>query len=286
MSTKVKIACIQTNTCNNLERNLAECERMVLEAVEGGAEFIHLPENAFLMRASDRDRATIYEDVDHPGVHLCQRLAKEHGVWILIGSVFAPAVTAPEGSGDARWYNRSLLINDQGQITARYNKIHLFDAALGPDRYYQESARIKPGENIVVTDTPWGKLGMAICYDVRFPHLHREMAKAGARMISIPAAFAEHTGKAHWHVLLRARAIETGCFVIAPGQCGTHPGDKRTYGYSLIINPWGEIVAEGHPTDTCVIIAEIDVDDVDDIRKRLPSIHHDRDYFPTPDYVI
>jgi predicted amidohydrolase len=278
-------ACVQLTSTNNIEENCRMTDALVREAASGGAKLILLPENVFMLRASDTDEVYPYTEAAHPGVLLCQSLAKELDVWILIGSLLTPSGTLCE-QGKGKWYNRSLLINANGQIAARYDKIHLFDAMINDGVRYQESARIERGNQICVATTPWGRLGMSICYDVRFPHLHREMAQAGASMIAIPAAFAEYTGKAHWHVMVRARAIETGCFVFAPGQAGIHNGGRKTYGHSLIIGPWGEILAEGDSTSTGIVSAEIDLDYVKDVRSRLPSLYHDRDYLPLPEYDI
>lgn len=279
------VACIQTTSGPDMTANCGSVETMVKQAAQAGAQLIALPENVFLMRASDADKIPLLAEHEHPGVQLCQRLALDLGVWIIIGSVMVPSGTHCH-AGNPKMYNRSILIDSLGKIAARYNKIHLFDAMINDGVRYQESARVERGEHMSVTSTPWGMLGMAICYDVRFPHLHREMAQAGATILSIPAAFAEYTGRAHWHVMVRARAIETGCFVLAPGQCGVHPGGRRTYGHSLIIGPWGEILAEGSAETPEIIYAKLDLDHVRDVRGRLPSLYHDRAYAPPPDYMI
>ncbi len=279
------IACVQLTSTNQLDENCRMVDAYIREAAGKGAQLVLLPENVFMLRASDTDEVFPYEESEHPGVLLCQHLAKSLGIWILIGSLLTPSGTLCE-QGKGKWYNRSLLINANGLIAARYDKIHLFDAMINDGVRYCESARIERGNQICVAQTPWGRLGMSICYDVRFPHLHREMAQAGASMIAIPAAFAEYTGKAHWHVMVRARAIETGCFVFAPGQSGTHPGGRKTYGHSLIVGPWGEVLAEGHATEPCIITAAVDLDIVKNVRSRLPSLYHDRDYLPLPEYDI
>lgn len=275
--TLLHAACIQTNSGNDMEANFAAILALMEDAASRGAEFIALPENAFFMRASEAEMPPLYDDIaTHPGVQLCREFARKRGVWILIGSVFA---ISPDHSD--RWYNRSLLINAEGNIVAAYDKIHLFDVTLASERAYRESERILPGQQMVVTPTPWGRLGMSICYDVRFPHLYRDMAKAGATLLAVPAAFTETTGTAHWHVLLRARAIETGCYVLAPAQCGEHPGGRRTYGHSLIISPWGEVLAEGDATQPGVVMVELDLTRITQIRTALPSLQHDRDYLPS-----
>jgi predicted amidohydrolase len=179
--------------------------------------------------------------------------------------------------GQKRLANRSLLFNPSGQIVARYDKIHMFDANVAENESYSESANFRGGNRAVVASVPWGKLGMTICYDVRFPHLYRTLAKAGADIITVPSAFTVTTGKLHWHILLRARAIETGCFVVAPAQCGTHDGGRRTYGHSLIIAPSGEIMAEAADKPE-IITAELNLAKVTEARHKLPSLKHDREF--------
>jgi predicted amidohydrolase len=203
------------------------------------------------------------------GIALCEKLARELKVWILIGSVQLP-------SSPGKSWNRSLLIDDTGKTVAHYDKIHLFDVTLKNGETYSESARITGGGEAVIAHTPWGKLGMTICYDVRFPHLYRTLAQAGAEFLSIPSAFTHTTGTAHWHALLRARAIENGAYVFAPAQCGEHPGNRKTYGHSLIVNPWGEIIAEAGEDKTGIITATIDTDAVRKARLMIPSLTHDR----------
>ncbi len=278
-------ACIQMNATNDLQANIAQMIRLTDAAGEAGADFMALPENAFLMRQSDAEEPQLYETAEHPGVQACQVQAKKHSSWILIGSIFAPVGAQPEGERK-KWYNRSVLIDDTGRIVTTYDKIHLFDAELSNDRAYRESDRIKPGDQVTVADTRWGRLGLAICYDVRFPHLFRVLAKTGAGMIAVPAAFTYVTGEAHWHILLRARAIETGAYIIAPGQCGNHPGGRRTYGHSIIIDPWGKILAEASEENPEFVMATLDMTLVSDTRRALPTLSHDRDYLPPPDYSI
>lgn len=277
------VACIQLTTTDNMADNIEQVERWIREAAEKGAQLIATPENSFYMRASDQDEVPLYTLDEHPGVLRCRELATELGVWILIGSVFVPS--SRELVSDGRWYNRSVMINPQGQIVAHYDKIHLFDASFEPNKSYRESARICPGDQVSVAHTPWGGLGMTICYDVRFPHLYRDLAKYGVEMIAVPAAFANVTGQAHWHVLLRARAIENGAFVLAPAQCGTHPGRKRTYGHALIISPWGDVLAEAGD-EPGVILAALDMALVRKVRESLPTLQHDRSYQSPPDYMI
>jgi predicted amidohydrolase len=195
-------------------------------------------------------------------------------VWLLIGS----AVVKSGHSGDDRSANRSLLIDANGGIVARYDKLHVFDVDLANGERYRESATIRPGDGATVADTPWGRLGMSVCYDVRFPHLYRQLAKAGAAMISIPAAFTVPTGEAHWETLLRARAIETGAFVLAPAQGGTHEDGRRTWGHSTVVGPWGEIVARLDHDEPAVLRATLDLSAVERARTSVPALLHDREF--------
>ncbi len=280
-----KVACVQITATNDMADNCAAINHWVEKACLQGAELIALPENAFMMRASDKDQPALLNEQEHQGILLCQELARKFNCYILIGSVFAPSGIICPDSGCAKYYNRSLFIDDQGEIIARYDKIHLFDAHLAPGELYRESARVVAGRQVTCVDTPWGILGLAICYDVRFAHLFRDLAKAGAVMLAVPAAFAQHTGQAHWHVLLRARAIETGSFVIAPGQCGEHPGGRKTFGHSMIIDPWGVVLAEAG-NEPGIIMADLDLERVTQIRAMLPCLQHDRDYLRPPEYII
>lgn len=280
----LRAACIQMTTIGDMSANIAEVDRLVRQAVSQGAQWVATPENSFYMRETDKDDVPLYPMDSHPGVQHCRALARELGIWLLVGSAFIPA---SEGLGkDGRWYNRSILINAAGAIVLHYDKIHLFDATFGPTRAYYESTRICPGEQVAVAVTPWGKLGLTICYDIRFPYLYRDIAQYGAEMIAVPAAFARVTGKAHWHVLLRARAIENGAYILAPAQCGVHPGGRKTYGHALMVNPWGEVLAEASAEAPGVIVADLDMAYVAEVRGKLPTLTHDRAYMPLPDYVI
>jgi len=260
-------ACVQTNSQDDLAANTAAALEGVRAAARQGATFITLPENVFFMQAPGKGA---HPDATKSIVQL-EALAAELGVWVLVGSVQLPS---PEGKA----FNRALLISDKGKVAAHYDKIHLFDVQLKNGENYAESDRVTAGGEAVLAATPFGNVGLTVCYDVRFPHLHRTLAKAGASIITVPAAFTYTTGSAHWHILLRARAIETGCFIIAPAQCGMHPGNRRTYGHSLIIAPWGEILAEGSETETGIITATLDLCKVQDARDMVPSLQHDRDF--------
>ena len=274
MTDVFRAACVQVSAQREIEENVARAGDLIRSARSEGADFIAMPENVSMMghRSSDI-RGLAMPEADHTALAAFRALAREIGAWLLLGSLGIAA-------DDGRVHNRSYLIDSDGEIAARYNKIHMFDVDLPSGESYRESKNFKPGEDTVVAATPWGLFGLTICYDVRFPHLYRKLAKAGARFLTVPAAFTKTTGTAHWHVLLRARAIETGCFVLAPAQCGTHPGERKTYGHSLIVSPWGEVLADGGE-DPGFIIAEIDLAKVDEARCMVPALTHDRP-IPTP----
>uniref|UniRef100_UPI0025BA7AEF carbon-nitrogen hydrolase family protein n=1 Tax=Brevundimonas sp. TaxID=1871086 RepID=UPI0025BA7AEF len=270
---------IQTRTPATAAGGLAHVEPLIREAAAGGAQFILTPEgtNVLEQRRELRDGVLTTEDADVAVLGL-RRLAAELGVWLLIGS----AIVRSGRPGDDRAANRSLLIDPAGAITARYDKLHVFDVNLPNGETYRESATVRPGDEAVVADTPWGRLGLTICYDIRFPHLHRQLAKAGASMIAVPAAFTVPTGEAHWETLLRARAIETGAFVLAPAQGGQHEDGRRTWGRSTVIGPWGEIIAKADHDNPCIVTAKLDLTLVDKARAAVPALTHDRDFLPVP----
>lgn len=270
MAEKVRVALVQANCRHDIAANLAHIKMSAQGAAESGARLICTPENTCHMRLSYKDKlaGSLPED-GHPVLAGLKALARTHGVWVLIGSL---SVVLPEG----RMANRSFLLNDNGDIVAKYDKIHLFDATLSTGEQHKESAFVRPGTEIVVADTPWGKLGMSICYDLRFPYLYRKMAQSGAVMMLVPAAFTVPTGQAHWEVLLRARAIETGSFMLAPAQCGEHEGGRGTYGHSLIVGPWGEILAQGGD-EPGLIMADLDMAAVEKARTSIPSLQHGRE---------
>jgi predicted amidohydrolase len=272
------VACVQTTTGPNVARNISSACALVRDAHKSGASLIILPE---VTNVIDLDRAALAEKLtsesDDASLATMCALAAELKIWLLVGSLGLKHETALNAEGGPKFANRSFLIGDDGIIRSRYTKIHLFDVDLGKGEIYQESSAYAPGNEMVLADTPWGKLGMTICYDIRFPDLYRKLAQAGAKFLSVPAAFARPSGKAHWHVLMRARAIENGCYVFAAAQCGEHGGGRKTYGHSLIVDPWGEILADGG-TETGFVIAEIDVSLVDEARHKIPSLTHDRDY--------
>lgn len=267
----IKAACIQLNAGADIAANLKDAAARVRDAAAQGAQFIATPENTCHMRmpATEKLKSSPAED-KHPALPLFSDLAKDTGAWILLGSVSIKIA-------DDKIANRSYLFNDKGGIAAVYDKIHLFDVDLDGGETYRESATVKAGEKAITADTPFGRIGMTICYDVRFPHLYRTLAQAGANILTVPAAFTVPTGQAHWETLLRARAIENGAFVIAPAQCGVHDGGRGTYGHSMIINPWGDILAEGGDAPG-IIMADIDLGAVDKARRSIPSLQHDRQY--------
>lgn len=273
--TAVPVALIQTRTPASPAAALAHVEPLIRQAAAGGAKLILTPEATnFLIQDRDKRRAVV-TDVDHDAVVLgLAALAKELGVWLLIGS----AIVASGHDGDDRAANRSILIDDQGRTVAAYDKLHVFDVDLPTGERWRESAGIRPGDGAVVAHTPWGGLGLTVCYDIRFPQLHRALAKAGAVMIAVPAAFTVPTGEAHWEVLLRARAIETGCYVLAPAQGGAHEDGRRTWGRSTVVAPWGEVVAKLDGDEPGVLFATLDLDAVERARNAVPQLTHDRDF--------
>ncbi|RZJ83117.1 MAG: carbon-nitrogen hydrolase family protein, partial [Brevundimonas sp.] len=240
MAAALDVALIQSRTPANAGAALAHMTPLLEKAADGGARLILTPEgsNFLEQRKGRREQVLTTEDED-AFVQGVRAFAADRKVWVLIGS----AIVRSGHDGDDRAANRSLLVDDAGRIVARYDKLHVFDVDLPNGETYRESATVRPGDGATVADTPWGPLGLAICYDIRFPHLFRQLAKAGASMIAVPAAFTVPTGQAHWETLLRARAIETGAFVLAPAQGGLHEDGRATWGRSLIVGPWGEIVA-------------------------------------------
>lgn len=272
MST-IPVACVQMTTGIMPEANLTTATELIRRAAAGGARFIATPEMTGCMdiKGGDRRNAVFSEAAD-PLVHAFSQLAKELNVWLLIGSL---AVSA---ESDSRMANRSLLFAPSGQTVARYDKIHMFDVEVGDGQTYRESNTYRPGSKAVIAKTDFAAIGMSICYDLRFPHLYRALAQNGAQILTCPAAFTRITGEAHWHALLRARAIETGSYVIAPAQSGLHEDGRETYGHSLIITPWGEIIAESQTTGTDIIRAEIDLNAVSVARARIPSLTKDQDF--------
>lgn len=270
--TTLKAALVQLRTPATQAGALAQAEPLVREAARAGAQLIATPEATNILQ---RDRKQLFEAVRPIEEDECvlglRRLAKELGVWILIGS----ALVRRE---DGQLANRSTLVGADGEIKATYDKIHMFDVDLPTGERHRESALYTPGERATAADTPWGKIGLSVCYDVRFPHLYRALAKAGAEIITVPAAFTRPTGEAHWEILLRARAIETGAFVLAPAQGGFHEDGRGTWGRSTIIGPWGEILAKAEDDEPGVILADLDLEAVAKARAAIPALVNDRDF--------
>lgn len=257
--------------------NVAPVRAAIRQAVAGGAGFVLTPEVTNCVSVSRRHQnAVLTDEASDPVLAMARDEAAKSGIWILLGSVVVKT-----GDADGRFANRSLLIAPNGQITARYDKIHLFDVQVTETETYRESAAIRPGERAVLAQTPFGALGLTICYDLRFAGLYRDLAQAGAQILTVPAAFSPVTGAAHWQTLLRARAIETGCYVLAPAQTGVHPQStgrsRETWGHSLAIAPWGEVLADAGRTPG-VIFADLDLEAVSSARGRVPSLSHDRPY--------
>ncbi len=271
MSGRFTVACVQITSGRDPATNLETASVLVREARAAGAALIATPEVSNMMGLRRREIAALARpESEDASVAGYRELAAETGAWLLAGSLVL------RGAGD-RLVNRSLLIDPQGAIAARYDKIHMFDVEIPDGQSYRESRAYQAGGRAVTAELPWGRLGMTVCYDMRFPYLYRALAKAGADFLTIPSAFTRFTGKAHWHLLLRARAIETGCFVIAPAQCGDHEGGRETYGHSLIVAPWGEVLADGG-TGPGIILAEIDPAEVAKARAMIPALDHDRDF--------
>jgi len=278
---KFTAACIQNNAKNNIEDNLPIVRDLVRQAAGLNADFIALPECVSLLEPDNAAlRAKVPAERDHPFIPMYQEEARQSGAWILGGTL---AIKISDSTGEDKIANRLYLFNPTGQITATYDKIHMFDVDLGGGESYKESATYAPGGQAVIAGLPWGNLGLTICYDIRFAYLYRALAQAGAAILCAPSAFTKITGEAHWHILQRARAIETGSFMISPGLCGVHAGGRETYGHSVIINPWGDVLADGGP-DVGIISAEIDLAEVNEARQKIPALSHDREFeLKTPD---
>jgi len=264
-----RVALIQMRSGRSPAANLDVATRLIGEAKAGGADYVQTPEMTNILEARrDALMAAIMPEHADSSLAAFRDLARQHQLWLHIGSL------ALKISPD-RAANRGFLIDPQGEIAARYDKIHMFDVDLPNGEIYRESRSYAPGEHAVTADLPWGRLGLTICYDLRFPALYRALAEAGSMFLAIPSSFTKHTGEAHWHVLHRARAIENGCFVFAAAQGGSHENGRDTFGHSLIVDPWGRVLAEGG-VDPAVVIAEIDPAAVATARARIPSLLHGR----------
>ncbi len=273
----MRAALVQLSVSDDPVQNLPVTLGFLREAAALGAEFVLTPECTNLL-SSDRahQRAVLCHEQDDPTLAALRAEARDLGLWLLIGSLCLKT-----DDPDGRFANRSFLIDPQGQVVARYDKIHMFDVDVSATERYRESEAFRPGRQAVLANAGAARLGMAICYDLRFAHLFRRLAQAGAQILALPAAFNDTTGAAHWESLIRARAIENTCFVLAPAQCGTHAAHggkpRRTHGHSLAVSPWGEILADGGDAPG-VVVVEIDLDRVAEARARVPSLTHDRSF--------
>ncbi len=273
----MRAALVQLTVTDDPVANLAATLAYVTEAQAGGAGFVLTPEctnGLWSNRAAQR--AVLRHQSDDPTLAALRDAAAKRGIWLLIGSL-----ALLTGDEDGRFANRSFLIAPDGSIAASYDKIHMFDVNVSETEVYRESSGFRPGTKAVLADTPFAKIGMTVCYDVRFPQLYRRLAQRGAQIITVPAAFNHITGAAHWETLLRARAIETGAFILAPAQTGFHSETngkgRRTHGHSLAIAPWGEVLADGGQ-DPGVTFVDLDLAKVTEARARVPSLQHDRDF--------
>ncbi len=268
---EIRVSCVQMRSGISVSDNVATASDLISRAAREGAQLIATPEMTSLM---DRSPGSVFaksgSEASDEALGSFRKLAEKLDVWLLVGSL-------PIRLEDQRCANRSFLIGPDGAVRARYDKIHMFDVELKDGQVHRESSSFAPGGEAVVADIPGGRIGLTVCYDVRFPHLHRDLAKAGAHIIAVPAAFTRITGEAHWHILLRARAIETGSFVIAPAQEGRHEDGRETFGHSLIIGPWGDVLAEA-ATGPGLIHARLDLEEVARVRRQIPALRHDRAY--------
>ena len=264
-----RVGLIQMRSGRSPQANTDAAAKLIGEAKDRGAEYVLTPEMTNIMETGrERFFASIVSEEQDAALTTFRELARTLGIFVHVGSL-AIRVSADRAA------NRSFLINRKGEIVARYDKIHMFDVDLANGESYRESNNFRPGELAVLADLPWGRLGMTVCYDLRFPALYRALAEAGASFLAIPAAFTKQTGEAHWHVLMRSRAIENGCFVFAAAQGGTHENGRETFGHSLAIDPWGRVLAEGG-VEPAVVLADVDLAAIAGARARIPSLQHGR----------
>lgn len=266
----IVIAAIQMCSGSHVEANLALAENLVQQAADAGAKFVVLPENFALMAVSHEQRLSVAEKLG------CGPIQTALGDWSRRFGVFLVAGTVPlQGADPNRVRAANLVFNEKGQCVARYDKIHLFDVDLGDQERYRESLAFEPGSEPVTIATSWATVGLSVCYDIRFPELYRRLVGAGAQLFTVPAAFTIPTGEAHWEVLLRARAIENSCYVVAAAQVGHHENGRTTYGHSMIVDPWGKVVSS-QVSGCGIVLAPYAPDYLDEVRKRLPSLKHRR----------
>ncbi len=264
-----KVGLVQMRSGVDPTANLAAALAAIEKAAQAGASYVLTPEMTNIMEVKrDRLFATIADEAIDPTLAALREAARKHSIYVHIGSLAVKV--SPDKAA-----NRSFLIDRRGEVIARYDKIHMFDVDLTNGESYRESRNYRPGDLAVVTDLPWGRLGVTVCYDLRFPALYRALAEAGASFFSLPSAFTRQTGEAHWHVLVRARAIENGAFVFAAAQGGKHENGRETFGHSMVVDPWGQILAEGG-TEPGLILADVDPAQVAAARSSIPSLHHGR----------
>lgn len=269
--TKLNVALVQMRSGTDPLTNIDDAARLIEQAARGGAKLVVTPECTNLVeRDASKLFGKLYTTDEDPAVMGFADIARTHGIWLLAGS-FAQKIA------EDRAVNRSHLFAPDGTLAATYVKIHMFDVGLGGGETYSESTNYRPGDKAVLAEAAGAKLGLTICYDVRFAYLYRKLAKAGAQLIAVPSAFTRPTGRAHWEVLLRARAIETGSYILAAAQGGHHDDGRNTWGHSMIVDPWGKIVAELDHDEPGVLNAELDLDAVTDARTRIPALQHDRE---------
>lgn len=265
---RVRVAAVQMTSTVDVQRNLRAAETLVTEAADRGARFVALPENFAFLRA-EGEPVPEAQAVDGPWVARMSALARRHGITLLLGSI-------PESiPGRPRVHNTSVLLGPEGDTLAVYRKIHLFDVDLPGLEHLKESRAVEPGGEVVVAETPFGPLGLSICYDLRFPELYRRLTRAGARVLAVPSAFTERTGRAHWEVLLRARAVENLAYVVAPAQAGQHNAARASHGHTMIVDPWGVVMAEQAEGEG-VVVADLDFERQDRLRRELPALAHVR----------
>ncbi|WP_068116106.1 carbon-nitrogen hydrolase family protein [Tropicimonas marinistellae] len=273
----MRTALLQLNVTDEPEENLPVTRAMIDRAAADGAGFVLTPEVTNCLSASRTwQRHVLRSEEDDITLDGLRDTAARHGIWLLIGSL-----ALATDDDDGRFANRSFLIDPTGGVVARYDKIHMFDVDVSDSETYRESAGYRPGAEAVCAYPPFGVVGMSICYDIRFPHLYRRLAQGGAQILTVPSAFSPITGAVHWRALLQARAIECGAFVLAPAQCGTHQAQRgrarRTYGHSLAVSPWGEVLADGGE-DPGITYLDLDMAAVAEARARVPSLRHDREF--------
>src|ERR1700738_717630 len=280
MGANFTLACVQFTAGPDPEPNLRGVSDLIRRARDAGADFITTPEAPNFIESGKRRREKARSESTAPFLAGMCTLARETGAWLLLGSlVIDPSGERGAASDEARLANRSFLVDAGGAVVARYDKIHMFDIDLPGGESYRKSNAYRPGGGTVVAETPWGRLGMSVCYDVRFPHLYRALAQAGADFLTVPSVFTVPTGSAHWHVLLRARAIENGCFVFAPAQWGEHTAGRRSYGHSLIADPWGGALADARE-GIGIVSARGDTARLAEVRAMVSSLEHDRALSP------